>query len=661
MTPDEAASEISTADPAALQPVAPEGGDGAPKVLGTDSGFETSDSEVESSVGRDPTDGATVSTASGDLSLVPQDVAGTATGGEIVAGGAAVGFANTSRDADTFVKPTEDGVETFTNVRSDAAPEEFTWNVDLEGDEQLQSTADGAVQVVDPTVDENAVGLRPDPAPVEKQTLSALQADGVVPADAAPADPGTDLSEPLSAAGVAENPLDADEMSATGQPAPTIEGTSPPAGATPPPDPAPSEDPELPASVQQRAATLDEQAKDQASSDLSEAAADQQTSAQARDTVQRVNPAGNPADESAVVATITAPSAKDGDGEPVDVSLSVHGDEITMHVPHDADTAYPIAADPYVLVEEAHWEWRYGPIWHPTPRQVGTRWSFDQIGAYWGAAVWWVQPWQRFHVGHGLYAVNFGWGWVYMNPYVAWSPIYTWVQHPVYSHVYDDFYAVWEPDRYVWTDLFADWLDLEDGAWDDDDPQAHAAQVGPGAGTPNQIPLQFAANNVVVRRGPSTDYGRAPAFDRRGSAITSPNFNKSSALLGMADVGDWVAVAAPLGGSGYYARGYVPQSAIRTSNPDWRRIHHWTRLLTRPKYIRAYTVSGGFTSVRNEPQGYTVGYLYEGDHFFDVRGGPRGEKRYLRGWASGGAKVNGWMPFCKVSGGDRCKPYQREP
>lgn len=345
VTPNEAASDISAADPTALQPVAPQGSDGAPKVLSTDSGFTTSDSEVPSSVGQAATDGATVTTGSGDLRLVPQDVAGTATGGQVVAGGTAVGFANTGKDADTFVKPTEDGIETFTSIRSDAAPEAFSWKVDLQGGEQLRTAADGSVQVVDPTIDVNQAGLRPDPAPIKSDTLHALQADGLVRSDAVPADPATDLSDPLSAAGVAQNPLDTQDLSAIGLPAPTIDGSSPPAGAAPP------SDQQLPDAVQQRASTLDQQAKDQASKDLSDAAADQQKSTQVRDTVERLNPGGNPADASAVVATISAPSAKDGDGNPIDVSLSVSGDEVTMHVPHDASTTYPVAADPYVLVE----------------------------------------------------------------------------------------------------------------------------------------------------------------------------------------------------------------------------------------------------------------------------------------------------------------------
>lgn len=292
------------------------------------------------------------------------------------------------------------------------------------------------------------------------------------------------------------------------------------------------------------------------------------------------------------------------------------------------------------------------------PKQVGSSWSFDQIGAYWGAAVWWVAPSQRIAIGGGLYAVNFGWGWVYLNANVAWSPIYTWVQHPVYSNTYDDYYAVWQPDRYAWTNLFTD-FDLEDGAWADDDAVAYAAGVGPGAGTPNQIQLQFATGNVVVRKGPSTSYARAPAFSHNGGAITSPNYNKGQGLLALADVGSWVAVAAKVpGNSTYYARGYVPQADIKTSSPDWVKVHRWTRDLSAPSNTKhVYTVSGGYASMRNTPQGFTIGYLYAGEHFFDTRGGPQGTKQYLNGWASGGAQVNSWMPFCKVSGGGKCKAY----
>jgi len=65
--------------------------------------------------------------------------------------GEAVAYANTATEADTIARPTAEGVETFTSLRSEEAPESFSWKLDLNGDEELRETSDGGVEIIDAT------------------------------------------------------------------------------------------------------------------------------------------------------------------------------------------------------------------------------------------------------------------------------------------------------------------------------------------------------------------------------------------------------------------------------------------------------------------------------------------------------------------------------
>jgi hypothetical protein len=83
----------------------------------------------------------------GTLSIKPVGVDTTATKGQVVAGDAVV-YADTDKAADTVVRPTATGIETFTQLRGRSAPESYSWTVDLPGNQKLLRQPDGGINVV---------------------------------------------------------------------------------------------------------------------------------------------------------------------------------------------------------------------------------------------------------------------------------------------------------------------------------------------------------------------------------------------------------------------------------------------------------------------------------------------------------------------------------
>jgi hypothetical protein len=99
-------------------------------------------------IARDPSEGFSLATTVGRLEVVPRDVDFDASAPLLVAGGDAVISANTGEQSDTLVRPDSGGIETFTQIRGPEAPEEYSWTVELPGQEALRLTAAGGAEVI---------------------------------------------------------------------------------------------------------------------------------------------------------------------------------------------------------------------------------------------------------------------------------------------------------------------------------------------------------------------------------------------------------------------------------------------------------------------------------------------------------------------------------
>jgi len=106
--------------------------------------------------------------------------------GTVTGDGEAVLFESTAAQTATVITATNNGIETFNNIKSASAPESFSWTVDLTRQQRLVPQADGSVDIVDPT-------------PTAKEMKLAAprgEPDVIAPAD--PGDPTT--SQPPTAA-----------------------------------------------------------------------------------------------------------------------------------------------------------------------------------------------------------------------------------------------------------------------------------------------------------------------------------------------------------------------------------------------------------------------------------------------------------------------------
>ena len=106
-------------------------------------------------VGQDPRDGFTLVAGSEPLVVTPADVGPEAAPARLVNREVAV-FANTGPATDTAIRPAGAGIETFTQARNAAAPQDFSWNVSLEPQASLVSTDDGGIAVQDAAGDPRA-------------------------------------------------------------------------------------------------------------------------------------------------------------------------------------------------------------------------------------------------------------------------------------------------------------------------------------------------------------------------------------------------------------------------------------------------------------------------------------------------------------------------
>jgi len=158
-----------------------------PRLADEGSSLAIEGSNAIGAVAEDPAQGFTLDADA--FKVVPLGLDGTATNATVVEGTTAV-FANTSSGADTAIRPTATGVETFTQIRSAAAPETYSWRVDLVGGQRLQRLADGSVVVLD----DAGPDTPPPPAPPRNATPANVVGDGAPSSDQAITDPATQLT-----------------------------------------------------------------------------------------------------------------------------------------------------------------------------------------------------------------------------------------------------------------------------------------------------------------------------------------------------------------------------------------------------------------------------------------------------------------------------------
>lgn len=431
---DEAVSAADDALPAAVAPseeATVEGETVEPSVDEAAGGVAATDAIAGATIATDPNDGFAVERAGGEkVCVTPATPDATPKEGEVVNGDVVV-YPETGTASDTVVRPTPTGVETFTTVKSDAAAEDYSWKVSLEGDEELRETPDGGVQVVDPTPDvsEQNPGPKPADVPATQEELDELKASGDAPESTELAVPGADATaeQAALAAGTPGTPpsdpsngptADADEVISQG-----------------PPETAPENPPfDTPAAAD----TAVQNAADKAQEDAKQSAAERLDGEQA--TIAEINqqePAEDPtvaANEPLVVAEFKPPTSVDADGSAVATTLETDGDTVTMHVEHQGTGhAYPIVADPWVTVVKYELTWKCCRAVYRS--EVRVRWEsrLNYIGHWWSSLIWQSSP--RWNWGNGLWSI---WraetGWILIND-SGFSPMYTWVNTPIYYTV----------------------------------------------------------------------------------------------------------------------------------------------------------------------------------------------------------------------------------
>ena len=146
----------------------------------------TSGDGVDVQIPIDPVGPVEVQTQSGTLAVTPLDVTSHASDGTAVNGREAVVFANTGVLSDTSIVPDANGFETFTDIRGEAAAEDYSVKLDLAGDQRVEQIDESTVVVVDPTPTEPAAELPPAAAAGTPEADAARTASGLSIPDPTP-------------------------------------------------------------------------------------------------------------------------------------------------------------------------------------------------------------------------------------------------------------------------------------------------------------------------------------------------------------------------------------------------------------------------------------------------------------------------------------------
>lgn len=161
--------------------------------------FATTGTLAPARVAVDPSQGVVLGAGEGAVTLTPTAVAPDASP-PVVIGGDALVFANTAAASDTSLRPTALGVETFTQLRGDGAPETQSWKVTVGPGESLQRLDDGSVallgqRIAPPDEATPPPTASPLPLPIVPDVIDLLTPDEPPPLP--PPDPAA-APEPLS-------------------------------------------------------------------------------------------------------------------------------------------------------------------------------------------------------------------------------------------------------------------------------------------------------------------------------------------------------------------------------------------------------------------------------------------------------------------------------
>jgi len=218
----------------------------------------------------------------------------------------------------------------------------------------------------------------------------------------------------------------------------------PPAGLSPG---EPAKDEAEGVSPSAAAAAVDEAAERTAAKDLAVATATAEESTASKNATN----AQTAQSQEVVVAKIQAPQSIDADGKAVDTSLTADGDVITMHVDHQGkDVAYPIAADPEVVLVPTSWnivwyaelaEETYVHHWAKAQQYVG---NWHPVYCQWG----WIQNCAGAGVPAWFRAFSGGLQHVAYWPSWNWGPAWQDYFYPVYATrwVVARWVPMWWPD-----------------------------------------------------------------------------------------------------------------------------------------------------------------------------------------------------------------------
>jgi hypothetical protein len=287
-------------------------------------------------------------------------------------------FANTDVDTDTVVRPVVEGSETFTMLRSSDAPENLTWNIDSQVDQDVSAKPDGSVSV---TMDSSDLPVpdRPDDVPASEGQAETLVAEGELPAgtvDATPDAEAVGVEEIADA--VAERPAQSQIEAVLPQSGPSGTGTPPAStqrGA--------AETIAAIADFREQAETVGDDLAEESADDLRDAEAESISVSEAWANGVEQEAATDIEGKPVETARITAPEALDADGDQVPVSLSATGDRVTAHVDHvNEGFDYPIAADPYVETTKTVVDYETYPVYRDEYYVSGTTVALRMLG-------WW--------------------------------------------------------------------------------------------------------------------------------------------------------------------------------------------------------------------------------------------------------------------------------
>ena len=164
--PDESIDLLQASAAEILEPAPPAlVGSGAldPHLIDAGNGFASRGTTSQARIAAEAAGGFTVD----GLEVQPLLPAGTDPTQPGLVDGAAVVFGDTGDGADTVIRPSAAGLETFTQIRDAAAPADYSWRLELAPGERLEVLSDGSVAVLtdrpdDPAPREPGLGEAPE-------------------------------------------------------------------------------------------------------------------------------------------------------------------------------------------------------------------------------------------------------------------------------------------------------------------------------------------------------------------------------------------------------------------------------------------------------------------------------------------------------------------